>query len=143
MAGGGGTGVETVGREAALEKGGGQSRVGVEGVDERARSRFERLGRRRGREGKKRERRGGGSSRGSATWCGMTSWGLALTGGRRHDRVPAGRDPDATCAGGASLFGEQRAGTDRVGPGGRESGEARVARGPAREESAGPSPDKQ
>jgi hypothetical protein len=57
------------------------------------------------------------------------SWGLALTGGRRPDRVSAGRDPDAMRAGGASLFGQRRAGADRVGPGGSESGDSRVARG--------------
>jgi hypothetical protein len=74
---------EMVGREATLERGG-RSGVGVsvEGVDEWARSRFERLGRWGGREGKK-EGGGGGSSRGSATWRGTASWGLARTGGRR------------------------------------------------------------
>jgi hypothetical protein len=97
-------------------------------VDEQAWSRFERPGRRRGREGKKRE---GGSGRGSATRRGTASWGLVLTGGRRPNRVPTGRDPDATRVGGALLFRQRRAGADRVGPSGRESGEARVARGPA------------
>jgi hypothetical protein len=36
--------------------------------------------------------------------------GLAQTGGRRPDRVQAGRDPDAARAGGASLFRQRRAG---------------------------------
>jgi hypothetical protein len=54
VAGGAGTGAETVGREATLERGGGVGSVS-RGVDERARSCFERIGRRHGREGKKRE----------------------------------------------------------------------------------------
>jgi hypothetical protein len=54
-----------------------------------------------------------------------------------------GRDPDATRRGGVSLFGQWHAGADQAGPSGRESGGARVARGPAREESAGPSLDEQ
>jgi hypothetical protein len=70
----------------------------------------------------------GGSGRGSATRRGTASWGLAPTGGRRPDRVPAGRDPDATRVGGASLFGQRRTDTDWAGPGGSESGEARVGR---------------
>jgi hypothetical protein len=54
VAGGDGMSTEMVGREATLERGG-RSGVGVsvEGVDEWARSRFERLGRWGGREGKK------------------------------------------------------------------------------------------
>jgi hypothetical protein len=92
VAGGGGTSAGSDGEARALER---RSRRGVEtgervgtvvGVAER---------------GKK----SGGSSRRSATRRGMASWGLAPTGGRRHDRVPAGHDLDATRAGGASLFG--------------------------------------
>jgi hypothetical protein len=45
--------------------------------------------------------------------------------GRRCDREGKKRE------GGASLFGQRRAGADRAGPGGSESGEARVARGHA------------
>jgi hypothetical protein len=88
---------------------------------------LERRGRRRGREGKKREG-GGGSSRGSATGRRTALWGLAATGGRRPDRVPTCRDPDATRVSGASLFGQRRVGADRSGPGGSKSGEAQVAR---------------
>jgi hypothetical protein len=73
----------------------------------------------------------GGSGRGSATRRETASWGLAPTGGRRLDRVPAGRDPDATRAGGVSLFEQWHTGADRAGPFGSESGEARVARGHA------------
>jgi hypothetical protein len=109
------------GREGGGAREGGRSRVGVEGVDEWARSRFERLGRRRGREGKKRE---GGSGRKSATRRRTASWGLAPTGGWRPDCVPAGRDPVASRAGSASLFRQRRAGADWAGSGGSESGEA-------------------
>jgi hypothetical protein len=42
-------------------------------------------------EGERRERR-------------MGAWGLAPTGGRRSDRVPADCDPGAARVGGASLF---------------------------------------
>jgi hypothetical protein len=59
----------------------------------------------------------------------MASWGPALAGGRHPDRVPAGHDPDATRTGGTSMFGQRRTSTDREGPGGSESGEARVAHG--------------
>jgi hypothetical protein len=72
VAGGGGPGAGSGGEARALERGG-RSRVGVEGVDERARSRFERLGRRRGREGKKRE--GGPATempRGAGRRCGAS-----------------------------------------------------------------------
>jgi hypothetical protein len=87
---------------------------------------LERHGRRCGREGKKKE--GGGSGHGSAMRRETASWGRAPTSGRRPDRVPAGRDPDATHTGSASLFRQRRAGADRAGPSGSESGEARVAR---------------
>jgi hypothetical protein len=104
-------------------------------VDERAWSRFEQLGRRRGREGGPATEVPHGAGRRHEAW--------ARPAGDTPDRVPAGRNPDATRVGGALLFRQQRASTDRVDPSGRESEEARVARGPAREESAGLSPDEQ
>jgi hypothetical protein len=92
-----------------------RSGVGDEGADEggsgyvfeRARS----AARLRG----KKEKRGGGPDVGVPHGVGA-AWGLAPTGGRRPDRVPAGRDPDAACAGGASLFGQRHASTDGRAP---------------------------
>jgi hypothetical protein len=113
---------EMVGREATLERGG-RSGVGVsvEGVDEWARSRFERLGRWGGREGKK-EGGGGGLAAGvprgvgqrRGAWLGLAGGVLALTW---------------------------------AGPGGSKSGEARVVRGHVwaspRRKWGQPSPDEQ
>jgi hypothetical protein len=53
------------------------------------------------------------------------SWGLAPTGGRRPDRVPAGRDPDAARAGDATLFGPRRAGADGRAPAAVRAGRER------------------
>jgi hypothetical protein len=118
VAGGSGPGAGSGGEARALER----SRRGVETG--------ERVGAVVGAAERERKERGG-SGRGSAMRRGTASWGLAPTGGRRPDCVPAGRDPDVTRAGGASLFGQRCAGSDRAGPGGSESGEARVARGRA------------
>jgi hypothetical protein len=96
---------------------------------------------------KKRGRGGGASGRGSATRCKTALWGLALTGGRHPDCVPAGRDPDAARAGGASLFGQWRAGADVGGPrwkrerGGASGARARVGR--PEKKTGWPSPDEQ
>jgi hypothetical protein len=58
--------------------------------------------------GKKARRGEGGLAVGChAAWG--RSWGLALIGGRCPDHVPAGHDPDAARAGGASLFRQRRA----------------------------------
>jgi hypothetical protein len=59
-------------------------------------------------EREKGEERGGGSGRGVPRGMGR-SWGLASIGGRCPDHVPAGHDPDAARAGGASLFRQRRA----------------------------------
>jgi hypothetical protein len=99
MAGGSGTGVETVGREVVLERGGGAGLVTREWTKNSVT--FERLGRWHDREGKRRGE-GGGSGRGVAT----------QRGGDRGAWPRTGRDPDVAHAGGASLFGQRHAGTD-------------------------------
>jgi hypothetical protein len=87
------------------------------------------------------ERGKGGESRGVRqrgrhTAQGM--WGLAPTGGRRPDRVPADRGPAAARAGGAPLFRQWRADAadaraPTVGRRGSEKREARRAwAGPGR-----------
>jgi hypothetical protein len=86
--------VETVGREAALERGAGARSVSREWTSGRGHALSCSVGG--AAEGEKGERGGGGSGRGSATRRGTASWGLTPTGGRRPDRVPVGRDPDAT-----------------------------------------------
>jgi hypothetical protein len=98
---------------------------------------LERRGRRCGREGNKRE--GGGSGRGNATRRGTTSWGLAPTGGRRPDRVPAGRDPDAKRAGGALAPTERAPMAARAGRCGWRAG----ARGRPEKKAGWASPDEQ
>jgi hypothetical protein len=125
VAGGGGPGAGSGGEAQALER---RSRRGVETGDEWARSRLSGtvIGT---AEGERKERGGGGC--GSSTWRGTASWGPTPTGGWRLHRGSAGRDPDATRAGGASLFGQRRASADQAGPGGSKSGEAQVARGRA------------
>jgi hypothetical protein len=81
-----------------------------------ARSRVERLGRWRGREGKKERERGGGVRPRECHAVQDGVVGPGTTGGRHPDCVPAGRDPDAARAGGASLFGQWRTGADVGGP---------------------------
>jgi hypothetical protein len=78
--------------------------------------------------------------RGVRLWGCHAAWGLAPTGGRRPDR-----DPTVARAGGASLFGQRRAGTDTRAPavGGRGSEKREAQRawaGPGRK-TGGPSPD--
>jgi hypothetical protein len=99
VAGGGGMGVEAVGRGAALgvDEAGSVMRERTRGVGrvfERARS----AARQRG----KKEKRGG-SGRGGATQHGGSV-------GPGPDRVLADCDPGTARAGGASLFGQRRAG---------------------------------
>jgi hypothetical protein len=99
VAGGGGPGAGSGGDSWALER---RSRRGVEmgeRVGQRAGS--ERLG------GGAVEGKKGGKSRGSGRGVPRGAgapWGLAPTGGRCPDRVPANCDPGAARAGGASLF---------------------------------------
>jgi hypothetical protein len=112
VAEGAGLGAGSSGEARALER---RCRRGVETGGRVGVVALQRRGRRRGREGKKRE---GGSGHRSAAWRGTASSGLAPTGGRRPDHVPAGRDPDATRAGSASLFGQV------LGPAREESGVA-------------------
>jgi hypothetical protein len=99
VAGGSGPGAETVGREVALERGAGKELV--TGEQTRDSVTFERLGRRRGRERKRRGERGSG--RGGATRHGGSV-------GPGPDRVLADCDPGTARSGGASLFGQRRAG---------------------------------
>jgi hypothetical protein len=66
-----------------------------------------------GRKGEKKW--GGGAAVGVPRGTGA-AWGLAPTGGRRPDRVPADRGPATARAGGASLFGQRRAGADTGAP---------------------------
>jgi hypothetical protein len=56
-----------------------------------------------------------GSGRGVPRGAGA-AWGLAPTDGRRPDRVLAYSGPAAACSGGASLFGQWRAGADGRAP---------------------------
>jgi hypothetical protein len=93
VTGGSGPGAETVGREVAIKRGAGEELV--TGERTRGSVTFERLGRRRGREGKRRGERGGVGRHWKRHTARGRSWGLAPTGGRRPDRVPAGRDPGA------------------------------------------------
>jgi hypothetical protein len=70
------------------------------------------------------------------------SWGLALTGGRCPDSVPAGRDPDAARR--VAVRTEARG----AGPGGSESGEgverrARARVGQPEKKTGWPGPDEQ
>jgi hypothetical protein len=141
VAGGGGTGAKTVGREAALERGAGAGSVLREWTSGRGRALSGSVGGAAERERKERERRGPDAEvpRGAGRRRG--AWPQPCLGRPGPDRVPLGRDPDATRAGGALLFGQRRAGTDRASPSGSESREARVGRP---EKKAGwPSPDEQ
>jgi hypothetical protein len=96
---------------------------------------FERLGRRRSREGK---RRGEQGVRQWGRHAAQGAWGLAPTGGRRPNHVPADRGPAAARAGGAPLFRQWRADAadaraPAVGGRGSEKREARRAwAGPGR-----------
>jgi hypothetical protein len=67
----------------------------------------------------------GGERKGEKKWGGPAvgvprgmgaAWGLALTGGRRPDRVPADCGPAARHVCGALLFGQRHSGTDGQAP---------------------------
>jgi hypothetical protein len=77
IVGGSGSGAGTVGREVALERGGGEELV--MGERTRVSVTFERLGQRRGREGKRRGEQRGGPAVGGCHTARGRSWGLAPT----------------------------------------------------------------
>jgi hypothetical protein len=128
--GGGGTGAETVGREAALKRGGGAGSVTREWTSGSVT--FERLGRRHGREEKKRGEQGGPAA-GTPRGAGRVGPG--------SDRGPA-----AAHVGGAPLFRQwhtDMADTRALAVGGRgsEKREARRAWASPGRKRSGPSPD--